>query len=489
MPSGAQAREAKFTLLFTNDHHGQVEALSDGSSGPSGGVSRRRTLIERIREEVGPKNVLLVDGGDIFTGTALSGLSHGKVDCEAYKLMGYDAVALGNHDFDYGKGRVLEYRREFGMPWISANVLSRGHQPFLRPYVVRYSGVRVGFIGMSHPDTPSLTKRENVQGLVFNPPGASMKGLYSILKKDVDIFVVLSHLGVEGDRKFAENNDFVHVIVGGHSHTLLKQPIVERRADGSTVKPIIVQAGSKGQYLGRLDLTVKGRMDPKTRVSDYIVTDFQHRLLPVDDDLPPDPKMEELLDRYRGETSGNSLDEVLLELPSRFDRNYGGDSLLGKLATDVLREAAEADAALMNSGSFRSDHDSRNLTRKDLFRIYPFDDEVAVFEMTGDTLRDILERSMEKRGGGAFLQVSGLEVRMDGGSLRVEVAGEPLEGRRKYRVAVNDFLAQGGDGYSVFRKLRGQTKTGSKIRDLLEERFKALGRVSSSELKKRWYLP
>ncbi len=298
------ATETKFTLLFTNDHQGQVEplVLTDPSK-PVGGVARRMALIQKIREEVGEKKVLLVDSGDLFTGTLLSEASRGEVDCAAYQMMKYDAIALGEHDFAYGTKTLLEYRKKFGMQWVAANVVS-GVQPFLRPYALKNVGIRVGLIGFSHPDTRTLAGRENVKGLVFNQPGATAKGLQTIFKKDADIFVVLSRLGVEGDKKFSKENSFVHIIVGGYSHTLLNEPLATKDEDGSLVGPLICQAGSQGLYLGRLDLTVEGHRDKKTKHAEYNIVDYHYQLIPITADLPEDPKMVKLLETYRTRYKG-----------------------------------------------------------------------------------------------------------------------------------------------------------------------------------------
>jgi len=170
----AWARQVTFTILFTNDHHGQLEPESDGW----GGVSRRATAIQAVRQEVGASKVVLVDAGDLFTGGPLSGLTRGEADAAAYQAMGYDAIAVGNHDLDYGADRLRELHLKYKTPWISANLIRHGMN-VVRPFEFKYAGVRVGIIGFSTPETPALTKRENTRGMVFNSPVAVANGLSS----------------------------------------------------------------------------------------------------------------------------------------------------------------------------------------------------------------------------------------------------------------------------------------------------------------------
>ena len=490
-PRSALAREVQLTILFTNDHHGQVDPIHENDlSKPIGGVTRRMALIEKIRAEVGPANVLLVDGGDLFTGTALSGLTNGEVDCAAYQLMKYDAVVLGNHDFDYGKKALLDYRKKYSTPWVSANAVVRGNsQNFVRAYILKYAGVRVGMIGFSNPDTPDLTRRENVSGLLFNLPGASAKGLHNILKKDADIFIALSHLGVDADKKFAKDNPFLDVIIGGHSHTLLFDPIVDKRADGSLAGPIITQAGSRGLYLGRLDLTIQGARNPKTKKEEYSVEDYHYKLISITADMPEDPAMVELLDKFKSRLKSKDLDEVLATVSGDLTRSNEEDSYLGEMTADAIRKSAGTEVALINSGSFRTDFKSGELTRAILYELFPFDDEVVTLDMTGAGLRKIVEASALKKGQGGFLQVSGLKIHQEGGELVIRVGDEPLKDRQKYLVAVNDYLAGGGDGYDSFRRLKSRRKTQVMIRQLLENALKEKQKVSTSDIEKRWNIP
>ncbi len=471
------ARESSFTILFTNDQHGQLEPLPDGS----GGVSRRATLIDQVRKEVGADKVVLVDSGDLFTGGALSGLTRGEADCAAYQAMGYDAVALGNHDLDYGLAALREYRTQFHTPWISANLIQHGMNP-LRPYVLKYAGVRVGMIGFSTPETPRLTRRANVRGMVFNPPAAVAKGLHTILKKDADIFIAVSHLGLTEDKKLAQAAPFLHVIVGGHSHDLLKEPVGTLRANGSPTGPIIVQAGSRGEVLGRLDLTVEG-----SRKEGYRIVRFKYRLVPVAADVTPDPILEKILDGYRAKV-GKGLDDKITQVPTDSPRQNDGDWPFACLAADAVRQAGGAEVALLNAGSFRQDLRAGALTQRAYWEIFPFDDVVEVLVLRGSILRDVLERSALQKGTSAFLQVSGVAIQGKPGALDITVNGEPLSSRREYKVAMNDYLGSGGDGYDLLGRIKNREKTEMGLRAVVEKALLAKNPLPASVDPPRWSL-
>jgi 5'-nucleotidase / UDP-sugar diphosphatase len=491
LPTAAGARVVHFTLLFTNDHHGQVDPLvSTDPSQPVGGVARRMALIESIRKEVGPSRVILVDAGDLFSGTAFSDLTKGRVDCAAYQMMDYDAIALGNHDFDYGRDAILEYRKYFRIPWISANIVVRSNsQNFVRPYVLKYVGVRVGLIGFSNPDTPSIVGRRNVAGLIFNPPGASAKGLHSILKKDADIFIAISNLGLEADKKFAKDNPFLDVVVGGQGSASLTQPILDQKADGRPEGSILVQAGAKGLYLGRLDLTVAGKRNPQTQKEEYSVQSYRYRLIPITADLPEDPQMVALLDKYKGRLKSKPMDEVLAEVAADSNGDKGGDSLIGEVAADAVRAASQAEVALLPDGAFRSDFKAGKLTREALYQLYPFDDKVVVLDMPGALLRRALEHSLEEKGRAGFLQVSGITVEKNASGLSVKVSGEPLNDQRQYGVAMTGSLADGEGGYALFRHLASRRNAQGSIRDLLEKALQARQKIGPSDLEPRWKIP
>ncbi len=480
LPAGLSAREFPLTLLFTSDHHGQLLPDRDGK----GGVARRLTLIRQVREEVGAARVVLLDAGDVFTGTALSGLTRGEADCAAYRLMGYDAVLIGNHDFDYGKEGIRRASRDFRMPWVSTNTVDRStSQNFVRAYVFKNAGLRVGIIGLSNPDTPNLTAKGNTRGIVFNPPSATVKGMRTLLKKESSVFIVLSHLGLEEDRKLAKLDPFLHVIIGGHDHKVLREPEVILGKGGAPAGPLVCHAGHRGEFLGRLDLVVDGN-----KKDGYRVVRYSYRLLPVDDSVVPDPAMEELLQKYAEKVDLAKMEEIVATASSDIPRVWDREGTWGWCTAEAMRKAAQAEAAFLNSGTFRADVKEGPVTRGTIFELIPFDDEWVVREMKGSVLAQVLQRSREKRDSGAFLQLAGIKVKEKDGTLQVFVGGEPLDPKGTYRVAMNDYLADGGDGYAILKSLKPGPEKGASIRELLISELSAKRRLSAGDAENSWDL-
>jgi 2',3'-cyclic-nucleotide 2'-phosphodiesterase (5'-nucleotidase family) len=290
------ASDINLKLLFTSDHHGQVLPLQEPQPGNIvGGAARRHTLIREIREKAGKNKVVLVDAGDLFYGSDFSKSTNGEVDCAAYQLMGYDAIALGNHDFDYGINFLRKATLNYQTPWISANIIEQStQQNFVMPYMVKtVGGVRVGIIGFSSEDAFKRRERRNARGLTFKTPNEVAAGLYSKLKNDVDIFIALTHQGIEADRKLARHAPYLHVIIGGHDHRILDKPLIEQKPNGELAGPIIGHAGYRGLYLGQLELSVSGN-----RQDGYRVTKHDYRLLPVTADIPESAEMTVLLEKY-----------------------------------------------------------------------------------------------------------------------------------------------------------------------------------------------
>jgi 2',3'-cyclic-nucleotide 2'-phosphodiesterase (5'-nucleotidase family) len=224
----------------------------------------------------------------------------------------------------------------------------------------------------------------------------------------------------------------------------------------------------------------------KTKTSSFAITDYKYQLIPINADLPEEPRMVELLAKYREALKDKPLDEVLASVTGDLTGTSEGDSLAGEMIADAMRKAAGTEIALIPNGVFKSGFRSGDLTREILYEICPSEGTVTAIDVPGAALKKMLTASLDQKGKDNFLQVSGLTVERTADGLQVLVAGEPLNEKRRYQVAVNDFLAGGGAGYDVLRTLRSRRKTQWTIRGLLEEALKAKGKLVPTDLEKRW---
>jgi 5'-nucleotidase len=264
LPAGAQAQPDRITLLHTNDTHSRIEPFGPGSGSLTGrgGIARRATLVNRIRQAI--PNVLLLDAGDVFQGTPYFNQFKGFVDFKLMSMCGYDAGTLGNHDFDKGVDGLAAAMTEAHFPILNCNLDTRNAPALarLRPWMVKDClGIKVGLTGVC-VDFQGLVARENHVGVDWRDPVAELKPVIRHLREveRVDLVVLLSHLGFDrqgeaiDDLNLARLVPGIDVIIGGHTHTFLDAPRTVANAAGETT---IFQVGFAGVNLGRMDLTLR----------------------------------------------------------------------------------------------------------------------------------------------------------------------------------------------------------------------------------------
>ena len=261
------ARETLITILHTNDTHSQIDPLPDNDrlSPGKGGVARRATLVKRIRKE--NPNTLLIDAGDQFQGTPYFNFFRGEVEYKAMSMIGYDAVTLGNHEFDNGVDALATAMKFANFEFVSANYDVRGTplEPRVKPYIVRVlGGVRVGLFGLGISPQNLITP-ENFKGVKFVDPVKAAEETVRILrqKERCTLVVAMTHLGYfanpregeVGDTQVAEKVDGIDFIAGGHTHTFMKSPVLVKTPAGKNT--IVFQVGKSGINVGRVDLKLR----------------------------------------------------------------------------------------------------------------------------------------------------------------------------------------------------------------------------------------
>ncbi|MFQ5905192.1 MAG: bifunctional metallophosphatase/5'-nucleotidase, partial [bacterium] len=440
-----------------------------GDAGTVGGIARIAALIERTREEMestGGK-VLLVCAGDILQGTPMSLVFKGEPDVRVMNIMRFDAMVIGNHEFDYGQENLKRLMGIASFPVISANIaVGSTGELFAADYIINsYDNLRVAIFGLTTSETPVTTHPDNVKDLEFLPPIDVARKLVPVLRDKADVVIALTHLGYEIDRRLALEVPGIDVIVGGHSHTRVESPAIE---NGS----LVCQAYQYGICLGRADLHLRrGR-----------VVSSEGVLLSVDNTVSADKEVATLVSDYAARLD-KEFDRVVgvasVRLNGDRESVRSRETNLGDLVADVMRLRSGTDLALTNAGGIRASIDEGEITIREILTALPFGGELVTLTLTGRQIVKIVNRAAGVRpGSGAFLQVSGISFDMHKRkATNIQIAGEPVDEKRNYRVATNDFLASGGDGYSVFKRGSDYYNTGLKINDLVAGYIRDKGRV------------
>lgn len=437
--SFAHAEETVIRILHINDFHGFAEPyIPLGSNEMMGGIAYLAAKADALRKE---KPTLLLSAGDMIQGNNWANLFQGESVIELMNAMEFDAMVLGNHEFDFGQEVLKKRISEARFPVLMANVQGLD---MLKPFIIReISGVRIAIIGVVTDDTPETTHPRNVAGLKFVPPADTLEKYVKELCSKADIIIVLSHIGYSADRMLAEKVGGIDVIVGGHSHTKIERQV-------TVGKTVVVQAWEHGKALGVLDLTVK----------DGKITGFEGHL----EEIKPVRGAEDraalaIVEKYK-----QKVDAVLNEKVGETEVDLDGENVrrketnLGDLVADVMRQVSGADMAIVNSGAIRTSIKKGEIRVKDIYSVLPFNNYIVAIRLTGKQIREALEHGVSaiEEGSGRFPQVSGLSftfapTEKEGSRVKdVFIAGKPLEPGREYTVATNDFLAAGGDGYKVF---------------------------------------
>lgn len=477
-------------VFHTNDTHAQLMPYTAKGGPPAGGAAARAALLGRLRGSDRARTLLL-DAGDVFQGTPYFTFYRGKPDYTLMTRMGYDAGILGNHDLDDGPAAWRRAATSARFPLLSANLFGAAESSWalgdsvsaedrkgarwvgrlkvpdgttLRYLTRRFTivtlptGLRVAIFGLVTGDVTTIVAVRPNAGVAVGDPIAVAKRLVPELRGQADVVIAVTHLGVDVDRKLAERVPGIDLIVGGHSHTPIKTPILVHNAtpngyDGT----VIVQAGSRGVYLGRIALYLKGRTPLR----------YAGALVPVNPADGQDPSVLSYLKPFADSMSvltDRAVFETAQAIPASGLRD--GETPLGNFVADVARDVGQAEVGIVNSGGIRAPLPQGRVTAGDIYSVVPFDNEVAVVKMPGWQLRQLLDFGARRLGKGGFPQVSGVSFTIRGDhATDIKVNGRVLESERVYRVATIDFLIGGGDGYTIFAKAGEPEHSGIYLRD------------------------
>lgn len=443
--ASADQGETTITIVHVNDVHSRVEQTDANI-----GYAKLSTFVKRLKAE--NPNTLLLDAGDTLHGQTIANLERGSSIVRMMNAVGFDVMVTGNHDYNYGYNRLLELAGETSFPVLAANVYHSDGTRLLEPYVVlNTGGVRVAVFGLATPETTYKTHPNNVVGLTFADPVEEAKRIVAELEGKADAIIALVHLGldessVDTSLKLAEEVPGIDLIVDGHSHTALPEGL---EAGGT----LIVQAGQYSEHIGVVELTV-GPSGAKARNA---------RLIPAEEtaDIEPDPAVLSVIEEVKT-SQENLLSEVvgksLVDLDGAREHVRTGETNLGNLITDAMLYETGADVALTNGGGIRASIPAGDITKGQVITVLPFGNYIQTKAITGAELLAALElgASSWPEPLGGFPHVAGVTFKIDPDKpagervYDVRVGGKPLQLNTVYTLATNDFLAAGGDQYTMF---------------------------------------
>lgn len=495
------AKAARWDLVFltTSGLNGQLlpateesEKNNEGMVRTFGGFARIQSIFESYRQKY-PDATMAVATGDDLMGESLTN-EQGKAIFGTMNIMGFDVSTLGNHEFDRGSKFLVKSLANKKFPTVVSNIkIAPGnslHKYIKKGLVIEKNYVKVGFMGMILPKLTIISNPGSGISVDSDIIASAREAALELKKKDVDLIVLLSHLDIDDQKKVLENIPEIDIICGGQSHKdiLPGQEIIARDSKNAG---LMVQCGDHGRFVGVL----------KIKLSDGIISQHEWTMIPVTEQTKPDQKT---LNYVNSQIQSTNTNDPIADSPVALDTRVAflrtQEAPAGKLIASIMRNKFKTDIAFQNSGGIRGDKNipAGPVTGKDINKMFPFGNTVTILKVTGNELKQILERSVHKlpKASGAFLQTSGLQYSVDlsktpqeleinnlGKPVRIRTAGnrisyikilnksgtfQQVKPKHKYSISTNSYLARGGDGYIMLCNAKGKVETFIKVRDVIK---------------------
>lgn len=481
-----------FTLLHTNDNHGRFWHNEQGEYG----MAARKTLIDQLRAEAKAQGhaVLLLSGGDINTGIPESDLQHAEPDFKGMSLIGYDAMAIGNHEFDNPLSVLDQQQKWSNFPFLSANIIDKetGKARYQGYKIFDKNGLKIAVIGLTTTDTAKIGNPQYIGGLDFKDPTQVTANLAPTLKAQYqpDITIAVTHMGhyvdanfginAPGDVTMARNlpKGTLDIIVGGHS----QEPVCMSSANvadksfapGKDCKPDqqngtwIMQAHEWGKYVGKAEFKLENGQ----------LTLLNYELIPVNlyttnkqgnkqlagDYIEPDKTVQDVLAVYQKKGAAQIAGKI-----GSVDAKLEGDRSkaryeqvnLARVIIAAQMQSVGADFGLISGGGIRDSIQAGDVSYKDILKVHPFKNRITYIDITGKELFDYLSVVTSfPPDSGAYLQYHKLSFsRQDGQLNDVKINGKALDMDKTYRMSINSYNASGGDGYPTLTNRQGFVST------------------------------
>ncbi|MEM1388603.1 MAG: 5'-nucleotidase C-terminal domain-containing protein [Pseudomonadota bacterium] len=488
LTAGAAAAEYTLHIIHINDLHSRVEPINrfdstcnaeDNAAGECfGGYARVATKIAELKAELGDANVIVLDAGDQYQGSLMYTTYKGDVEAEMMEIIGFDAMAVGNHEFDDGPEGLLKLIDNVSFPVISGNLdVSQSNVlagKLENHTVLEVGGEKIGIISALATDTvetsspgPNVIFQDEIDALAADVAALEAEGVTKI--------IALTHVGVNRDMEIAEAVDGIDAVVGGHSHTLFSNTEDDAMAYPTMVGDTpVVQAYAYSKYLGHLILTFDDAGAVTAAEGDTILLDAS-----VAEDEAIVARVAEL---------AGPIEEMKTRVVAEAAEAIEGDRSvcramecpMGNLVADAMLDRVKDQGiviAIQNGGGLRASIDAGEVTMGEVLTVLPFQNTLSTFEVTGEAIIAALENGVSQLedGAGRFPQVAGMSYTFDpsaeaGSRISdVMVGGAPLEMDKVYGVVSNNYVRNGGDGYSMFVDAANAYDFGPDLADVTAE--------------------
>ena len=493
LTAGIASADYSLTILHTNDFHARFEPISKYDSGCGaednaegkcfGGSARLVTAVAEARART--NNSILVDGGDQFQGTLFYTYYKGKLAAEMMNKLGYDAMTVGNHEFDDGPEVLRGFMDAVDFPVLMSNADVSGEEllagKLAKSTVIERGGQKLGMIGLTPQDTDELASPG--PNIIFSDPVNAVQGeVDKLTDMGVNKIIVLSHSGYVVDQAVAAGTTGVDVIVGGHSNTLLSN--TNERAEGAYPTVVgataIVQAYAYGKFLGELNVTFNDAGEITEAVGEPIIVDGA-----ISEDAATKARIAEAaapLEEIRNKVVANAVDAIAGDRAICRVQECAMGNLVADAMLDRVKEQG-VEIAIANSGGIRASIDAGEVTMGEVLTVLPFQNTLSTFRISGATLVAALENgvSQVEEVKGRFPQVAGVSFTFNASAevgsriSNVMVGGAAVDLAKMYGAVSNNYVRNGGDGYKMFRDAVDAYDYGPDLADVTAEYLAAQG--------------
>ncbi|KQI70835.1 5'-nucleotidase [Loktanella sp. 5RATIMAR09] len=488
MMASTAAADYTLHIIHTNDLHSRIEPINrfdstcnaeDNAAGECfGGIARVITKINELREELAGENVILLDAGDQYQGSLMYTTYKGDVEAEFMEQIGYDVMAVGNHEFDDGDAGLRKLTDAVSFPVISGNIDVSSSNILAgqveNHVVLEVGGERIGIVSALAVDTAETSSPSDA--VIFTPEAESLAADVATLEADgVTKIIALTHVGVTKDMALAESVAGLDAVVGGHSHTLFSNTEEGAMAYPTMVGDVpVVQAYAYSKYIGHLTLVFDDAGNLTSATGDTILLDAS-----VAEDEAAVARVAELagpIEEMKTRIVAETADVVVGDR----DVCRAMECPMGNLVADAMLDRVKDQGiqiAIQNGGGLRATIDAGEVTMGEVLSVLPFQNTLSTFEVTGEAIVAALENGVGQieEGAGRFPQVAGMSFTVDAAAepgsrvSDVMVGGEPIDLTATYGVVSNNYVRNGGDGYSMFEDAMNAYDFGPDLADVTAE--------------------